>query len=347
MFKYIIIRILGLVLIFLGSNYLYTLLLFERDLNEKSDKILELRESQKSADILYFAESSNVNFHENDSVKFTLSEFTNLFYPELNIVAVNNVAAHSGIFKKWLNDVDVQTKNLKALVVTMNLRSFDAAWRHSKLETPLQESFVLLQPYPNIINRFLLSLQAFDSKTEKEREIEMLKEWRKTELKFPFAFKYKTVTDWDWAMANGGQLNADGSWNTKKSELACHYIKAYAFNLDENNQRVKDFDEIANWAEKNKVKVYFNLLAENVEYADSLVGKELVFLMKQNRDFLVKRYTTSFTTVVDNLELVNGKDFTDQDWTTEHYGYRGRMVIARNLAHQLKRQFEINYKKAY
>jgi len=326
---------------------LYTLLFFERDLKEKSHIVLELRETQKQADILYFAESSNVNYREEDSVKFILSELTNLFYPQLKIVAVNNVASHAGIFKKWLHEIDLQNTKLKALVVTMNLRSFDAAWRHSNLETPLQESFVLLQPYPNVVNRFLLSLQAFDSKTEKERKDDMIKEWKTTQLKFPFKFNYRTVSDWDWAMSNGGQLKEDGTWDVKKAELACHYIKAYAFNLDAENARTKDFDEIAAWAEKNQIPVYFNLLAENVEYADSLVGKELVFLMKQNRDFLVKRYTGKFTKVIDNLECLEGKEFTDQAWTTEHYGYRGRMLIARNLANHLKKQFEKEYHKAY
>ncbi len=347
MIRYIGIRLLGLFLVLIGANYLYKYFLYDKDLKEKSDKILELRESQKNADMLYFAESSNVNYREDDSVYHSLSEFTNLFYPKLKIVAVNNVASHAGIFRKWLNEINLKNNQLKAIVVTMNLRSFDAAWRHSKLETALQESFVLVQPFPRIVNRFLLSLQAFDNKSEKERELEMLKEWRNTVLQFPFDFKFKTVTDWDWAMANGGHLNSDGSWNTKKSELACHYIKAYAFNIDEMNIRTQDFDAICNWANSNKLQVYFNLLAENIQYADSLVGKELVFLMKQNRDFLKERYNTKYTVVIDNLELLNGKEFTDQDWTTEHYGYRGRMLIARNLAEQLKNQFQSEYIKAY
>jgi hypothetical protein len=110
---------------------------------------------------------------------------------------------------------------------------------------------------------------------------------------------------------------------------------------------VKDMDEIVEYCAKNKINLYLNLMAENVFYADSLVGKELVFLMKQNRDFLVKRYNKGNCVVVDNFELVNGKDFIDQNWTTEHYGYKGRMKIAKNLAQALKQQFENKYKEAY
>jgi hypothetical protein len=51
--------------------------------------------------------------------------------------------------------------------------------------------------------------------------------------------------------------------------------------------------------------------------------------------------------VVDNLELVSGKEFTDQTWTTEHYGYKGRMVIAKNLAIAIKNKFNNDYKNLY
>jgi hypothetical protein len=227
------------------------------------------------------------------------------------------------------------------------MRSFDGAWIHSKLETQLQESIVLTQPYPNLINRFLLSLQAFDNRTDKQREQQMLEEWKTVPLIFPNEFKYKKVSEWDYGMSQGSYLKPDGSWDHDKIILACHYIKGYAFNLNENNPRIKDFDEIADWCNKNEINLYLNLMAENVEYADSLVGKELVFLMKQNRDYLVKRYTKNNCVVVDNLELVKGKEFIDQDWTTEHYDYKGRMAIAKNLANHLKSQFKNEYKKAY
>jgi len=39
--------------------------------------------------------------------------------------------------------------------------------------------------------------------------------------------------------------------------------------------------------------------------------------------------------VVDNLELLGGLDFSDQNWTTEHYGYNGRLQIAKQLAKAL------------
>jgi hypothetical protein len=61
----------------------------------------------------------------------------------------------------------------------------------------------------------------------------------------------------------------------------------------------------------------------------------LVQLIRYNRDYLVKRYKAKGAIVIDNLEVVKGKDYTDQNWTTEHYNYKGRKAIADNVAQKL------------
>lgn len=345
MIKKIVIRFVFLLLILAGLEIVYRFSFYEKDLREKSAEIVDLRNTRNQTEIYYFGESSNVTYHPEDSIQNSISELTSFFYPGKKLTNINKYATHGGIYRHWLKELE--EKKPQALIITLNLRSFGANWIHSDLETALQESLVMGKPYPAIINRFLLSLQAFDNKTIEQREKDMLEVWSKKQLVLPFDFKYKTVREWDDAMANGGYVTADGTWDMPKIVLACHYIKAYAFNIDENNARVKDFDAIAQWCEKKQIALYLNLMAENVQYADSLVGKELVFLMRQNRDFLVKRYHKNNCKVVDNLEAVNGRDFIDQDWTSEHYRYRGRMRIARNLADTMRSQFFEEYKKVY
>jgi hypothetical protein len=347
MAKKIFIRIVVIVLLFFVLNLVYNILFFERDLYDKCRQGIDIRKSQPATDIYYFAESSNFTPKENDSVKSSISELTALFFPSLTMKAINKEASHAGVYRYWLSQFDVKNHPPKAIVVTLNMRSFDAAWRNSKLETPLQQSTILLRPYPHLVNRFLLSLGAFDNKTEQQREKMMLDEWKNTRLEFPFAFKYKTVREWDDGMAQGGYLKPDGSWDADKITLACHYIKGYAFNIHDDNPRVRDFDFISDWCKKNGIKLYLNLMAENMQYADSLGGKELTYLMRNNRDYLVKRYNSDNCTVVDNLELVAGKEFIDQNWTTEHYAYRGRMIIAKHLAEILRKQFPAQYSRAY
>lgn len=347
MLKRFFINTILLALLLWGLDIVYTYTFYEKDLQEKSKEVLEFKNSNENVDVYYFGESSNITYAPGDSIQNSIAEITSFFYPNLKFKTINKYATHAGIYKHWIEEIDMKESKPKALIVTMNLRSFDAAWIHSKLETQLQESLVLTRPFPNIVNRFLLSLQAFDNKSEKERELEMLEEWRTVQLRFPFPFKYKTVREWDDATAAGSHLKEDGTWDQEKIILACHYVKGYAFNIDENNPRVKDFDAIVKWCAENKVNVYLNLMAENIQYADSLVGKELVFLMRQNRDFLKNRYNGGICEVVDNLELVNGKWFIDQNWTTEHYNYKGRMKIAKNLALSMKKEFNNKFKAAY
>ncbi|MDI1354387.1 MAG: hypothetical protein PSX36_05695 [bacterium] len=347
MLKKVLIRFLWVGLIILSLDVVYTHTLYPKDLEEKSKEVVEIWNSQDSADIYYFGESSNTTYRETDSLKNRISEFTNWFYPSLRITNINKFATHGGVYRQWLKVIDTKKKLPHAIIITLNLRSFNAGWIHSNLETQLQEAMVFTQPFPNIVNRFFLSLQAFDNKTDKQREEDMLRDYRTVPLVFPYPFPFKTVSEWDSHMAAGGYLKPDGSWDMDKIVLACHFIKGYGFNIRQNNPRIADFDAIYDWCSKFQVNLYLNLLAENVQYADSLVGKDLVFLMKQNRDFLVKRYQKGNCKVIDNLEVVPGREFIDLEWTTEHYACKGRMTIAKNISDTLKKQFNNKYKKAY
>jgi len=316
-----------------GLNLLYHYTLFQKDLAIHAPMALSIRPIQHASDVLYLGESSNATYAETDSTRQSISELTNAFFPALKIGAIDTGAVHAEVYKYWLYWLDRDPKP-KAIVVTMNLRSFDAAWMHSKLEVPLQQSIRIMRPGPALWNRFLMSLEADTNNTEKKHEEAMLRDWRTVRLSNAYPFRYHTVHDWDSAMAwrQYPPLNE----NPEKIGLACHYIKAYAFEIKEGHPRLRDFDEIVDWCGRQGIPLVFNLMAENIQYADSLVGKDLVFLMKTNRDFLVKRYTGMGVKVADNLELVEGKDFIDQGWTTEHYNARGRMRIARNLAQTLK-----------
>ena len=318
-------------------NGLYNATLYQQDLEENSPEYVKILKTRDSTDLYYFGESSNITYAPDDSIKSSISELTQQKLGSYRITNINKYATHLGMYKEWMKHVRSDNNNGPiGIILTLNLRSFDAAWIHSKLETPLRESLVMMEPWPNMINRFLLSLQAFDNKTETQREQDMLNDWSMTPLGLPYPFKYRTVREWDDAMAAGGHLQADGTWNTPKIELSCHYIKAYAFTIRESNPRIRDLDEIQSWCSQNNVKLFLNLMAENVEYADSLVGKDLVFLMKRNRDYLIRRYQNSNCVVIDNLECVKGKDFIDQNWTTEHYTFNGRNRIAENLSQAIK-----------
>lgn len=334
MTRTILYKLLLLLAVFAAVNVIYMFTLYPLDVKKNAPCAYQCKHLPADVDLVYFGESSNFTVDSEDSTQLYISQLVNHFAPDLKMVTIDTPAVHAGIYKYWIREM---TGNLpKGILVTMNLRSFDGAWIHSKLETPLIRSVRLLRSQPKILNRFLLSVKNFEDRSVAERDSMLQNEWRYTQLKFPYDFKYKTVREWDNAMAAGGWKNADGSWDMPKITLAAHYIKGYAFNINDDNPRVKDFDEIAEWGKQNGVQVYFNILAENVAQADSLVGKDLVFLMKNNRDFLVDRYTKKGAIVIDNLESAGINDFLDKDWTTEHYNYKGRMAIAKKIVSHLK-----------
>ena len=107
---------------------------------------------------------------------------------------------------------------------------------------------------------------------------------------------------------------------------------------------MKDFDRIVELAKERGWNVIFNLMAENIDRANELVGNDLLYLMRQNRDYLINRYgNQENVTVVNNLADVRNGLFTDQNWTTEHYQEMGRRTIAENVAQALREYHPDNY----
>jgi hypothetical protein len=325
-------RILLLLMVMVGLAWIYRQFFWKADLDQYGDQLLEVWAKSDTCDVLYFAESSNATYAVTDSCTKSISELFALHYPDKVIGSINKGATHAGVFLPLINQIPDETK-VKTVIVTMNLRSFGEPWINSELETALMKSNVMYAKRIPLMNKLMMSFGYYDHKTKKERDTIVLDHLKYDTLHFPFEYPYHTIRAWDDAFANGYYLLPDGSWDAKKIALACHYIKAYAFQIDTlKNPRIRDFDNLVSLARQKNLQLVFNLLPENMEYADSLVGKPLTFLMRQNRDLLVERYRRMGVIVVDNLESVAGHDFRDQDWTTEHYNYAGRKQIADNLA---------------
>jgi hypothetical protein len=340
---YVSVRIISLLVLLPVMNLLYKRLLFEKDVQEYSSIITLVREVPLDADIIYVGESSNNTYREDDLDKRKISDFVADCYPELGVYDMTKSAAHAGVFKVLLRQIPKESK-AGTIIVTLNLRSFNAQWIHSPLETSLQKSLVLLRPYPPLVNRALLSFKAYEIKTDKERQMDFKKQWAKDRLKFPYEFPYNDVAEWDRWMAHHGISDRSGGMDQAGTELACHYIKAYGFQIDTlKNPRIDDFNEIVELARGRGWNLVFNLMAENMEKAGELVGEDLTFLMEQNRELLKNYYRSKGVLVVDNLSCVEDQQFIDQSWTTEHYGEKGRKSIAKSVAQALKTWYPEEY----
>jgi len=332
----IAVRVLTLGVLLLVMNLLYKQLFYERDLQTYSPIINLVRAVPEDADIIYLGESSNNTAREDDLDRRKISDFIGDYYPGLGLYDLTKPAAHAGVFKVLLEHMPRESE-VKTVIVTLNLRSFNAQWIHSPLETSLQKSLVLLKPYPPLVNRFLLSFKAYDIKNEKEREQEFIRQWKHDKLQLPHEFPFENVREWDRWMAHTGIRDSSGKIDQAMTELACHYIKAYGFQIDTlTNPRIKDFDDIVDLARERGWNLVFNLMAEDTDKAGQLVGDDLLYLMDENRELLLDYYRSRGVVVVDNLSAVEDQQFIDQDWTTEHYGEKGRRTVGRNVALALR-----------
>ena len=342
--KKLLTRIVMVLAMLLLLNWVYSKWFFEKDLREHSD-IIELAWEviDDSCRIIYLGESSNNSHGLEEPDKRKISAYTAKYFPKVKLGDLTHSASHAQTFYYLLKHIPASS-SVETVVVTMNLRSFGPNWIYSRLETALRKQLVLLEDYPPLVNRFMLAFKAYPIKTEDEW-VELIYWHRRHDpLNFPYDFPYDNNYAWDSAMSWNGIRGIEGHQDQEMTTLACHYIKSYGFQITDDNPRIKDFDAIVELCHERGWNLVFNLMAENVDKARELVGDDLLFLIKRNRDYLLNRYgNMEGVSVVNNLSLVRDVNFIDQDWTTEHYYEEGRHIIAKHLAQTLKQYYPNEY----
>jgi hypothetical protein len=325
--------LLGLLLAVL--NLVYTHLHYQQDLREYSPDHKVLMSIHRDTEVLYIGESSNSSYRSEDLDKRSIGQFLDGHFPETQIQDITRPASHMGIYHDMLASIPQEIAP-KILVITCNLRSFNAQWIHSDMETPLRKSMVLLAEGPPLWNRARLSFKDYEINTSKEQEHRVMDQWAAQDLG-PFTdAKFQNVIQWDRHIAETGIKNEEGMRDEEKTLLATHYVKAFAFVIDTvDNPRIADIENVLNLCEQRGYVPVMNILAENVDKAQELIGDDLYRLMKKNEEILLKFFADRGIRVINNLESVRDPEFTDQDWTTEHYSQKGRMTIADNIAEEI------------
>lgn len=336
--KKLIYKFTLLAILLVLMNWIYAIFFLKKDLLKHSD-IIELtwEITQDNCEIVYTGESSNRTYSTSDNDRRRISDFIFDYFPDMKGGDMTKAAAHSEVYYHLLENIP-EDAAVKTIIVTMNLRSFGCDWIESKLETPIQKYLVMIKNYPPLFNRFKLAFKAYDIKSDEERAEARKHHKKNDKFIFPYPFQYDNIADWDYGKAKKGVMDYNGKRNNNLTRLACHYIKGYAFMINDDNPRVKNFDEIVELAKQRGWNLIFNLMAENVDRANELVGDELLYLIRYNRDYLINRYgNLENVTVVNNLSDIRNHLFIDQNWTTEHYSETGRRTIAYNVAQAVKK----------
>lgn len=332
------IRVIYLILVVCVCNMWYAQSKrYQVDKNSVKAWMMDDMDSIKNVcDVLYFAESSNASSPLTDSNHQSIAQMTNALIPDITIGVIEKPASHAGIYRTLLESLN-PAERVKMVIVTMNIRSFGYDWIESGLENSMNQAAVFYNHQAPIIQRMRAAAEGYSSIPEPFRRKRMLAEWENTNIMSDTILPFYTVRKWDDFMANGSYKLADGTWDMPRIELACNYVKNYAFIIDpKTNPRIQDFDAICALAKKYHWKLVFNILSENTQTAETMCGPALRHLIQENRDFLVKRYSKLGAFISDNLHLVDSSDFTDKNWPTEHYNERGRMKIAQHLASDIR-----------
>lgn len=316
------------------ADYAYVKLgLYKDDIKTCNAELLYQLDSLKNeATVLYFGESSNFTAAEQDSSTHSISELLAEMHPELNIKGISKGAIHASTFKTLINRIDNQS-TVKTVIVTMNLRSFGINWIESELETNLSRAEILYATYPPVLKKCLLTFKAYDNTPLFKRK-DIIKSHYKGD-KFKLAHQdFTSVYEWDKVMYDKGISDANGTKDPEKTNVACHFIKNYAFVIDGNNPRIRDFDAIVKLCKAKNLNLIFHVLPENHERATELCGTDLDELMKQNVAFLKNRYGKE-SIFISNYDLLPDSVFIDREWPTEHYAFIGRYSIARRISESL------------
>lgn len=331
--KRLLLRGFFVLALFAAANWFYGRYLWPGEMEKHAPLAARVVQTADSADVLYFGESSNTSFNPfTDTLTYSISEFLQQYLPAKHVRDITHSAYHPGMFLA-LMELIPESARVKTLVVTMNIRNCGPAAIHTTLEPYMQKQKVYYSRRMPLLSRIYLSMKFYDNRDSMERERLKLEAWRTWNIQYPGAkHRYATARDWFDAPKYPGEENGDAR---RKRILADDYIKAFAFVLDADNPRIWQFDAMVKLAAARGWKLVFHIVPENMEYARLLLGEELVQLIRYNRDFLIQRYHQKGATVVDNLELARGQEFTDQFWTTEHFNGRVRRSCARNLAQTL------------
>ena len=330
--KRAIVILLVLASLCLLAEALYRCLFYQHDRHAYSAPLAQMVDTINAtgADILYLGESSNHSFGLDDTDTAWISEMIARHFPTLLVRDMTHAASHGEVYYQLLRNLSPDC-NVGTVIVTLNLRSFGINWIASPLETVLQKRLVMLRQRPALLNRAILSFKAYDIQSTEERYQQMNDYWASHPLPH-----HPSVPQWGDSL-NAQSVATEGG-NDALSTRPGIFVRNYAFIIDTlHNPRIRDFDRIVHLARERGWNLVFNLLAEDVEWADRLVGSDLTSLMRHNADLLEERYSRMGVMVVNNFDCLPDSLFRDRDWTTEHYLQAGRQIIADRVAQALCR----------
>ena len=338
-------KLLCLLLLLAVLDVTYRFTVYPKDLREHCTLIaLSQKAADEQADIVYLGESSNHTYSEQDHDRRSICGMIQDRLPGHKVGELVKDACHAGIYYDILRNIP-RDNNVKTVVVTVNMRSFSSEWRYSDLETALREEQVFMEKAPALYKRFLLAFKGHPHWSEDERQKKIQKGFKQQTLKLPHYFPYRNASEWDQAVSECCCLYNGRKTTLDTVALTCHYIKDFAYQLNNRNPRVKDLDRIVKLCKRRNWTLILHILPDNIDQMGMLAGPELVAIMHSNAQYIVNRYGNQSVVVINNQDLVRDRHFRDRDFPTEHYDQTGRRAVAASILPYLSQEEITKFKK--
>ncbi|GEM_PF-5074937 len=322
----------------IALNFIYTRYLWPSDLEKYAPTLLELHAEMEDMTVLYLGDCSDQTISGNDSSDLAISDLIQQQFPKWEVAGISHNGYHAGMYRLLVENLDERARGLQTLVVTLNLRTFSPYSIWNDYQNAFNQSQVLMNPRPPLLNRALLNMGWYDRSTKAESQERLQEALESEELHFPYPFEYATTAAWNEGVSKGSYRTADGQWDQQRIEAACYSIKDFGLHVTDQHALIAELDQIAAIAQQRGIRLVFALMPENMELIDALVGPDLVFLVDSNRNYLTHRYREMGVTVLDQLELLTSDEFIE-DNPNEHYTIEGRRKIAHRIARDLATEY--------
>lgn len=327
--KKIIIRLLYGITLFFLCNLIYSRWFYEKDVRKYSRLKYSIDSAFTEGEIIYMGESSNTSFNPwTDTLNYSISDFLQMYLPGKKVTAITHESFHPGLFLEMLNLLPHDNKK-RTLVVTMNMRTCGPSAMYSSNEAANRQEALFYSNRLPLLTRIFLSLHFYDNRNENERKRMKVQHWRTQNLNVTGSENTPPTTKLWLEKLKSSEVPKQ--WNL----VATAYVEEFAFILDEQNQRVKDLEKIAELCKSKNTELIFHLLPENRDYAELMFDKTLVNMMDRNADFLAEHFTKKGVKVINNYRISSGTQYTDQWYPTEHLNTELRHNIALSIAKTL------------
>lgn len=318
-FKYYGIRLLVLAVIIVLGSVIYQFTIYPQKLEKEGWlKDLVSERINKKSDIYYFSSSPNHAAAPYDTAKTQIGEFIQEALPHRTISIIDTSSIHAGIFIEILKRLP-EEKLPKEIIMNLNIRSFGAHWMYSDLENSLQRNLAYWNENPGIINHLNIALKNYNytspgdlaGKIEHQKRLEQL----------PLPNEHSTINRWIYDLK---KLNPE-------NKMGPLMVDNFAFVIDKKNKMLGYFSEVVSWSKSKGIPITFVILPEDLNGMEAHVGKQLVELVKENKQFLINFCKTKNVRCVDLCNTLESKFFFENH-PTEHYNLEGRQFVGKSIA---------------